>query len=79
MADGRREVGAGDRWLAGERVDGVLFGHHDRVEFVTGRFGGERGRVELLLALGPEPRYLVALERGGEAVRVRQSALRAAR
>ena len=73
----RRHRGAGDRWLAGERVDDVRFAHHAAVEIVEGRFDGERGRVELLIALTPEPQYLVALAAGGS-VKVRQSSLRAA-
>lgn len=74
-ADRRR--GAGDRWLAGEHVDGVEFGHHASVEIVDGRFGGTRGRVELLLAIDPEPQYLVALGGSAGTAKVRQSSLRA--
>lgn len=68
--------GAGDRWLGGEPVDGVAFAHHAAVRIVDGRFGGSGGRVELLIALEPEPQYLVALD-GGGAAKVRQSSLRA--
>lgn len=74
-AGGQR--GAGDRWLAGEHVEGVEFGHHAAVEIVSGRFGGTRGRVELLLAIDPEPQYLIALGGGAGTAKVRQSALRA--
>ena len=70
--------GAGDRWLRGERVDDVRFAHHAEVEIAAGRFAGARGRVELLIALSPEPQYLVALAGGGGTVKVRQSSLRAA-
>ena len=66
--------GAGDRWLAGEAVDGVRFALGDAVRVNDGRYAEERGTVALLLALAPEPLYLVRLQRG-EPVRVRQSAL----
>lgn len=69
--------GAGDRWLAGERVDGVRFALHDRVEITSGARAGNAGAIILLLALAPEPRYLVSLDASGD-VRVRQSALRPA-
>ena len=68
--------GLGDRWLAGERVSGVAFAHNERVAFVGGRHDGEEGTIALLMAVDPEPLYLVTLPRGGE-VRVRQSSLRA--
>ena len=71
--------GAGDRGLAGERPDGVTFAHHDTVDITEGRHAGASGVVVLLLALEPEPRYLVALEGGRGDVPVRQSALRSAR
>ncbi len=71
---------AGDRWLAGEPMDGVDYSHHAAVEIVGGRFDGERGIVALLITLAPEPAYLVTImgTAGGTAdVRVRQSRLRA--
>ena len=67
--------GIGDRWLAGERVDGVTFALHARVEIAGGSRDGQAGTVALLLAVRPEPRYLVALDDGTE-LRVRQSSLR---
>lgn len=70
-------LGAGDRWLAGERLDGVAFSLHDAVEVITGPFDGERGIIALLVGLAPEPSYLVTLRSRGDA-RVRQSSLRAA-
>ncbi len=76
-SEGANRRGAGDRWLAGEPVDGVEFGHHAAVEIVDGRFAGARGRVELLLAIDPEPQYLVALGGGTGTAKVRQSSLRA--
>lgn len=69
--------GAGDRWLAGESLPDVEFGVHDRVEVVAGSGAGRRGRILLLVALAPEPSYLVQLAAGRQA-RMRQSALAAA-
>ena len=69
--------GAGDRWLAGERLPGVAFAFKDRVEVAAGSSAGLRGRILLLVALAPEPSYLVQLDAGREA-RLRQSALAAA-
>lgn len=68
--------GAGDRWLAGELPPGVVFRLHDRVEITDGRFAGRAGTVALLIAVSPEPSYLVSS--GAADVRVRQSALRLA-
>jgi len=68
--------GLGDRWLAGERIDGVAFAHNEAVEVVTGRLTGQLGTVVLLMAVSPEPLYLVATDAGD--ARVRQSELRAA-
>ena len=69
--------GTGDRWLAGEPVDGVSLALHQAVEIVGGPADGQRGTVALLMGLTPEPSYLVTLEAGGD-VRVRQSFLRPA-
>ena len=66
--------GLGDRWLAGETIEGVAFGHHARVQVVEGTRAGARGIVLLLMAVEPEPRYLVQLE-SGEQVPFRESAL----
>lgn len=68
--------GLGDRWLAGEPVPGVAFAHNERVTFVGGRYDGDEGTVVLLMAIEPEPAYLVSHAQGGE-VRVRQSSLQA--
>lgn len=67
-------LGAGDRWLDGDAVEGVRFAHKQPVEIVGGSRDGQRGRILLLIALEPEPTYLVMLEIGTE-IRVRQSAL----
>jgi len=69
--------GIGDRWIAGEAIAGIDFGLGDAVEIRAGANDGERGTIALLVALRPEPMYVVAL-RSGDDVRVRQSALRAA-
>lgn len=70
-------LGAGDRWLQGEKPEGVLFAHHDRVSIVGGSRDGEEGTILLLLALSPEPLYLLQLDDGPE-LRIRQSALQGA-
>ena len=67
--------GLGDRWLAGEPVNGVTFLQHARVSVTAGARLGARGTVMLLLGLEPEPAYLVALDSGSD-VKVRQSSLR---
>ena len=75
--------GAGDRWLDGESIPGVQFAQGDDVEIVAGNHAGRRGRVLLLVALPPQPVYLVALQLGDDtitgteiAVRTAQDALR---
>lgn len=68
--------GAGDLWMAGTMPDGVSFAQGAAVEVVAGPHAGEGGAVLLLLALEPEPRYLVRLASRGRDVRVRQSELR---
>jgi hypothetical protein len=70
--------GQGDRWLAGEPVEGVQFEHHAQVEIAAGALDGRRGTVALLMSLGADPLYLVQLTGGGGDVRVRQAALRRA-
>ena len=67
--------GAGDRWLAGEPVPGVEFALHEQVEIRVGPHDGSRGLIVLLIALVPEPSYLVRID--GREVRARQSQLRA--
>lgn len=68
--------GVGDRWLAGERVEGVSFAHHQAVLVADGVHSGQRGVVLLLMVVSPEPRYLVRLTGGAGDVRLPQSALR---
>jgi hypothetical protein len=69
--------GIGDRWLAGESVEGVAFIQHERVVITSGGRAGDEGTVALLVSVAPEPTFLVALGAGGD-VRVRQSELRRA-
>lgn len=68
--------GVGDRWLAGEPIDGVALAMHDRVAIAMGPHANGRGIILLLLGLKPQPTYLIRLASGGEEIRVRQSALR---
>ncbi len=68
--------GAGDRWLAGDAVPGVSFALHDAVRVTGGEHDGARGTIALLIALSPEPSYLVAVAGRGD-LRVRQRQLRA--
>jgi hypothetical protein len=70
--------GVGDRWLAGEPIDGIAFGFKSAVELADGRNAGRRGTVVLLMDVSADPLYLVELGGQGGAVRVRQSSLRPA-
>jgi hypothetical protein len=69
--------GLGDRLLAGEAIDGVLFAHHDTVSIVEGPHSGGIGSIVLLMGIRPQPTYLVEMGSGRGNVRVRQSELRA--
>lgn len=62
-------------WLEYQPVPGVLFRLNDPVEISGGEHAGEMGSTVALLALIPEPRYLVELEPGGEDIEVSQSQL----
>jgi hypothetical protein len=68
--------GQGDRWLAGEPVDGVELEQYAPVQITSGPYAGQTGTVALLLNLQADPLYLVTLAFGAGDVRVRQSALR---
>jgi hypothetical protein len=70
--------GLGDRWLQGERLPGVDFAQHDRVTIAGGSRDGQTGAVILLLAVAPQPLYLVSLDAEAGDLKVRQSALRPA-
>lgn len=67
--------GLGDRWLSGEPIEGIDYALHDRVTVVGGPNDGDGGSVTLLLGPAPDPLYLVTLDAGGRAVRLRQSEL----
>ena len=69
--------GLGDRWLAGDAVEGVTFARHASVSIVEGPHSGETGAIMLLTGIRPQPTYLVELGSGRGSVRVRQSELRA--
>lgn len=69
-------AGAGDRWLHGDKPEGVLFAQHDRVEIAEGSRAGQAGTIVLLVALEPEPVYLLEVDGDARPLRVRQSALR---
>ena len=68
--------GIGDRWLAGEQIEGVSFHRHDAVEVAAGKHAGKTGRIELLMDVEPEARYLVELRPDGRLTPVNESALR---
>jgi hypothetical protein len=67
--------GQGDRWLAGEPVEGVELEQYAPVRISSGQYAGQTGSVALLLNLEEDPLYLVTLAFGVGDVRVRQSAL----
>lgn len=69
--------GLGDRWLAGQAIEGVLFAHNDPVSITEGPHSGEGGCIVMLTGIRPQPTYLVELGSGRGDVRVRQSELRA--
>ena len=67
--------GQGDRWLAGEPVDGVALELHARVRITEGRYTGKTGSIAFLMNLEGDPLYLVELSAGTGDVRVPQSSL----
>jgi hypothetical protein len=54
-----------ERWMAGDLPPGVKFGPREVVEDLDERQRGQRGTVVALLALEPQPRYLVEQADGG--------------
>ena len=68
--------GVGDRWLAGEAIDGVDFPLHARVMLTLGRHAGKTGTVAFLMNLDEDPLYLVELQDGSGDVRVRGAGMR---
>jgi hypothetical protein len=67
--------GLGDRWLAGDAIDGVAFAHHEAVVLRAGPHAGSPGRVLLLASGPPDPHYLVRVDGEPRPLRVRQSEL----
>jgi hypothetical protein len=53
-----------NQWIAGDLPPGVRFGRHHHVRVLTGRRQGKSGSVMNLVALEPEPRYVVELSSG---------------
>jgi hypothetical protein len=68
--------GVGDRWLDGEKIDGVDFPLHARVMITVGKYAGMTGTVAFLMNLDEDPLYLVELSAGTGDVRVRGAGLR---
>ena len=68
--------GVGDRWLAGDAIDGVDFPLHARVVLTLGRHAGKAGTVAFLMNLDDDPLYLVELADGSGDVRVRGGGMR---
>lgn len=64
--------------MAGEAIPGIDFGPNAAIEIVEGPHAGDGGTIIVLLAIRPEPLYLVELRSGTGDARVRQSALRPA-
>jgi hypothetical protein len=62
-------------WLECQPIPGVQFRPNDPVEVREGEHAGQVGSTVALLALIPEPRYLIELEPSGEDVEVLQSQL----
>lgn len=61
-------------FLNREPIDGVRFFHNDLVRVLSGESVGLKGSLVTIMALDPEPRYLVELESGWD-VQVWQSQL----
>ncbi|MFN2531517.1 MAG: hypothetical protein ABR555_09495 [Pyrinomonadaceae bacterium] len=53
-------------WLAGSHPDEVAFSFQDHVELVFGPHCGDQGFIINLVALEPEPCYLVELKSGAQ-------------
>ena len=56
--------GQGDRWLAGEPIQGVQLEHRAAVEIIGGPHAGQTGSVAFLMSLDADPLYLVELGSG---------------
>ena len=70
--------GLGDRWLAGDAIEGVLFARNDTVRISDGPNSGQSGTIVLLMGIRPQPTYIVELDSGRGTVRARQAELRPA-
>jgi hypothetical protein len=64
-------------WYQGNLPSGVLHGLNDSVKVLRGPLSGARGAVISLIAVHPEPRYLIELDSGDD-VELEQSVLGAA-
>jgi hypothetical protein len=53
-----------DSWFAGESIAGVRFRLNDAVRVSSGQHAGMVGSVISLLAVQPEPRYIVETSSG---------------
>jgi len=53
-----------NQWMAGETLPGARFSLNDAVSIRSGFASGQTGAVISLLALAPEPRYLVETSLG---------------
>jgi hypothetical protein len=63
------------RWLESRPVPGVLFQLNEPVEVRGGVHAGQMGSAIGLLALAPEPLYLIELEPEGHDIQALQSQL----
>jgi hypothetical protein len=68
--------GVGDRWLAGEPIEGVEFPLNAHVMLTLGWHAGKTGTVAFLMNLDGDPMYLVELRDGSGDVRVRGGGMR---
>jgi hypothetical protein len=66
-----------ETWTSGAEVEGIRFSRGSRVQVRRGELIGGVGTIQSLIALEPEPSYIVALE-GGRQLRVTQFNLQSA-
>ena len=66
----------GQAFLDRAEIPGVEFWHNDHVRIVAGPHAGASGSLVTVLALQPEPRFVLELETGLD-VEVSQSEIRA--
>ena len=64
-------------FLAGQSIQGLTYAHNDYVRIVEGPHAGTSGSLVSLLALDPEPTFIIELESGTDA-EVLQSEVRLA-